>query len=115
MGASECHPGAQRLVFLSSALSNGQKGTSFLTCPVCGTGSEWRTAVRALPCCQALGAKAACSASRLLQNLLLDTPGEPTPLTLGRKAYVSLVLKNHQTFRGGRGGKQKVRKWINNG
>lgn len=47
---------------------------------------------------QALVSKAACSVSLLLQSLLPDTHDEPTPLTLGRKAYVSLVLENHQNI-----------------
>lgn len=65
-------------------------------------------ATKAHQCCQALVAKAACSVSQQLRSLPLDIPGEPTLLALGRKAYVSLVLKSHQNIQGG---KQKVRKW----
>lgn len=68
------------------------------TCPICDTGSEWTIVIKAHQCYQALVSKAACSVSLLLQSLLPDTHDEPTPLTLGRKAYVSLVLENHQNI-----------------
>lgn len=74
--------------------SKGKK----LTCPVGDTGSEWMTVTKAHQCYQAPVSRAACSASLLLQSLLPDTHDEPTPLTLGRKAYVSLVLENHQNI-----------------
>lgn len=70
----------------------------FPTCPICDTGSEWTIVIKAHQYYQALVSKAACSVSLLLQSLLPDTPDEPTPLTLGRKAYVSLVLENHQNI-----------------
>lgn len=68
------------------------------TCPICGTGSEWMIVIKAHQYYQALVSKAACSVSLLLQSLLPDIHDEPTPLTLGRKAYVSLVLENHQNI-----------------
>lgn len=54
--------------------------------------------IKAHQYCLALVSRAACSVSQLPQNLLPDILDVPTQLTLGRKAYVSLVLENHQNI-----------------
>lgn len=72
-----------------------------LTCRVFGTGSGWRTGATARLCYQAPASTAACSGAQLPQNPLTDTPGAPAQPTLGRKAYVLLVLEHqHKPRRG---------------
>lgn len=72
-----------------------------LTCRAFDTGSGWRTGAIARLCYQAPASTAACSGAQLPQNLQTDTPGAPAQPTLGRKAYVLLVLEHqHKPRRG---------------
>lgn len=78
-----------------------ESATPHLTCRVFGTGSGWRTGAAAHLCYQVPASTAACNGAQLPQSPLTDIPGVPAQPTLGRKAYVLLVLEHQHSPRRG--------------